>query len=476
MSLAKPSPIPKDGQYSVAWSRKRALPENATPSSVAGLQCETAPAEPDAFHSSDSPGDPVFPISKHSPGKGARDLTLVTAASQSQQFNSPRTALQYSIPSVCLVPPPPAQPCLQDHELLAAEFLQRKDFSAASVLRLIDLLPRVRKVQGRGGSRLCLGAYFRAGVVSLYKNNTPLKHSCQYLCAFIHHVAPRHVFAALDILDEVQSGVHLDRFNVKRSSSLVVPITHFSGGQLWVEDPAGRQPLRDGDIERFGYLRDFAQGPCLFDPHSRHAVKPWDGRRVVIAAYLPMGVDSAGSQLRSQLSGLGFVLRVFPSPEPPPAILDPRCRPSQTVEPSPLSVVSHVVQADDDELLSSFAHLQPHDLLVIELCAGTAILSRTAAAVGLRTMPVDNNPRRAPGKNVLRIDLADPEAVAQLLEIIQHERVALLSCSLRHLVVQPALRASASSSNGLARGSKSQFRSAMPNPLTCCQASDPWTS
>ena len=278
--------------------------------------------------------------------------------------------------------------------------------------------------------------------------------------------APRHVFAALDILDEVQSGVHLDRFNVKRSSSLVVPLTHFSGGQLWVEDQAGRQPLRDGDVERFGYLHDFAQGPCLFDPHSRHAVKPWDGRRVVIAAYLPMGVDSARSQLRSQLSGLGFVLRVFPSPEPPPAILDPRCRPSRTIEPSPLSVVSRVVHADDAELLSSFAHLQPHDLLVIELCAGTAILSRTAAAVGFRTMPVDNNPRRAPGKNVLRIDLADPEAVAQLLEIIQHERdrIALV------FIAPPCGTASLARERRLLKWARKGFK--IPVPLRNAQFPD----
>ena len=213
-------------------------------------------------------------------------------------------ALQSSSPPVRPETPPSAQPCSQDHESLAADLLQRKDFSAASVIRLIDLLPResgLRKVQGRGGSRLCLGAYFRAGVVSLCKNNTSLKHSCKYLCAFIHHVAPRHVFAALDMLDEVQSGVHLDRFNVKRSSSLVVPITQFSGGELWVEDPAGHQPSKDGEVERFGYLHDFMQGPCLFDPHSRHAVMPWNGRRVVIAAYLPMGVDTADPHLESAL-------------------------------------------------------------------------------------------------------------------------------------------------------------------------------
>ena len=49
MPLAKPNPIQKDGQSSVAWSGKRALREGATPSSLAGLQCETAPAVSDIF-------------------------------------------------------------------------------------------------------------------------------------------------------------------------------------------------------------------------------------------------------------------------------------------------------------------------------------------------------------------------------------------------------------------------------------------
>ena len=47
------------------------------------------------------------------------------------------------------------------------------------------------------------------------------------------------------------------------------------------------------------------------------------------------------------------------------------------------------------ELFSSFRSLRPEDLLVIELCAGTVILSTTAARKGFRVMAVDNNPRRA---------------------------------------------------------------------------------
>ena len=83
------------------------------------------------------------------------------------------------------------------------------------------------------------------------------------------------------------------------------------------------------------------------------------------------------------------------------------------------------------ELFSSFRNLQPEDLVVVELCAGTAILSHTAELKGFRILAVDNNPRRSPGKHVLRIDLADPVAVTGLLDIIKAERdrLALLFIS-----------------------------------------------
>ncbi|CAE7420275.1 unnamed protein product, partial [Symbiodinium pilosum] len=131
--------------------------------------------------------------------------------------------------------------------------------------RLVDLLARdsgLRRVQGHGGSRLGLGAYWGMGKLAIFKSTYAFPQSCKYLCALVHHVAPKHVFGAIDILDDVLSEVHQDLTNQKGSCSLVVPLTHFAQGQLWIEDETGNHILTSG---RCGRLHNFEDGPCVFD-------------------------------------------------------------------------------------------------------------------------------------------------------------------------------------------------------------------
>ena len=290
MPLAPSGSIEGDGNFPATWSGKRTLCDGSTPPSCVKSQCETAFDVSGNFPTCGSSGelqhgagasvDPDEQSVLFYPPREDHSKQILTCAvavdggaeaarSKNQQRNSPIKVLCTAglcgpeiMPAEC--PGGTPKPCAQGHEPFAADLLDRKDFRAASVLQLIDMLPResgLRKVQGQGGSRLCLGAYYRAGVLHEYKNNTTLRRTCNYLCAFIHHVAPRHVFASMDILDDVQSGVHVDRFNLKRTASLVVPISEFSEGELWVEDPAGTHLLKDGPVERFGYLHSFKQGP-----------------------------------------------------------------------------------------------------------------------------------------------------------------------------------------------------------------------
>ena len=345
-------------------------------------------------------------------------------------LHAPQSPLKEGLPrSISQNNPSPSPSSVQElnPEDLARQLLAQRDFSAVSALRLVDLLPRdsgLRRVQGHGGSRLGLGAYWGMGKPAIFKSTFTFPQSCKYLCALMHFIAPQHVFSALDILDDVLSDVHQDLTNQKGSSSLVVPLTHFAQGHLWVEDPAGDHIHASG---RCGRLHNFADGPCVFDPHKKHAVLPWHGRRVTIAAYMPKGVLEAPADMRSDLSLLGFVLRVFPRPRPVSVLKDPRLPVIPPVSEGPKTPEpAHVPELGKSELFSSFRNLRPEDLLVVELCAGTAILSSTAARKGFRVMAVDSNPRRAPAKHVLRIDLAAHDAVSELLEIIRMERDRLV--------------------------------------------------
>ena len=59
-----------------------------------------------------------------------------------------------------------------------------------------------------------------------------------------------------------------------------------------------------------------------------------------------------------------------------------------------------------------------HDRLIVELCAGYAVLSAVSKAAGFQSLAVDSQAHRAPGRKVLRLDLADSQNVDHLLELI----------------------------------------------------------
>ena len=333
------------------------------------------------------------------------DLTFSAVPSQGGAVEiCSQKPLEYHKPS-----PSPSSAQELNPEDFARQLLTKRDFSAVSALRLVDLLPRDLGLR-HGGSRLGLGAYWGMGKLAIFKSTCTFPQSCKYLCALV----PQHVFGAIDILDDVLSEVHQDLTNQKGSCSLVVPLTHFAQGQLWVEDETGNHIHTSG---RCGRLRNFDDGPCVFDPRKKHAVLPWHGRRVTLAAYMPRGVLEAPADMRSDLSILGFVFRVFPTPLLVCPLKDPR------LPVYPLSRKGQWRQSPRE-----FRRLAkwPEDLLVVELCAGAAILSSTAARKGFRVMAVDNHPRRAPAKQILRIDLADHDAVSELLEIIRMERDRLV--------------------------------------------------
>ena len=303
-------------------------------------------------------------------------------------------------------------------EQLAREWLSSRDFTASNCLRLFDLCPKdrsLRKVQeNSSGSRISFGFYVRGGVPQVFNSCAQLPMTCRFLTAVVRHVCPSHVFGALQVLSEVRSDFHLDKANEKGSSNLVIPLTHFQGGQLWLRDEQGSHRVVHKGSAFTGSVIDVSAGPIMFDPAVHHAVMPWSGSRVVLVAYLPSFAERLDSPKKSLLSELGFVFRNF-GERPSGSLRDIRLAPLSSTGSSPQS-----------------PGRQASDFLIIELCAGCAALSRTAEAFGFRSLAVDNNEVRSPSKRILRLDLADPENIDHILEILRSEgsRVALLFLSL----------------------------------------------
>ena len=332
-------------------------------------------------------------------------------------------------------------------EKLAARLLESNQLDASHCLKLLDALPKDRSLRSiqdsSSGTRVSFGFFVRAGEARPFKNCMLMPTSCKFLTAVVRLVDPTFEFGALQVLSNVHSGYHLDKSNAKGSFNLVIPLTQFEDGQIWVRDSSGAHVLEHAGVPYKGALLEVSSGPVKIDPSVHHAVLPWSGSRVVLVAYMPSFAERLSREDQSNLSELGFVFRNLCAGTPG-ALRDIRVStivPAQSVDSSNVPTASGVSRS-------------PAELLVIELCAGRAVLSGAAEELGFGALSVDNNPCRAPGRKLLRLDLADPCSIDQLLELVSAEQssIALVFISL------PSGTASASRGKHIQKWAKQGFQ------------------
>ncbi|CAE7226396.1 NaCP60E [Symbiodinium sp. CCMP2592] len=303
-------------------------------------------------------------------------------------------------------------------EALARELLRITRFDAASCLRLLDLVPkdkslRTSQAQTSEGGKLGFGFYVRAGEACVFNSCSNMPMVCRYLTSLVRAVDPTLEFGALQLLFNVQSGFHLDKFNEKGSRSLIIPLTDFVGGQVWTRDESGDATYDHNGVSLRGCLMDVASGPVKLDPSVHHAVMPWQGNRIVLIAYMPSFSERLPTDSRSLLSELGFVFRNLNS--------------GATVKLRDIRMVTQGPPAP-----GSTRPLTAEVPLVLEQCSGHAVLSRVAENLGFQALSIDSNSSRAPGKQIMRLDLADADNIDYLCELVESERsrIALIFISL----------------------------------------------
>ena len=66
-----------------------------------------------------------------------------------------------------------------------------------------------------------------------------------------------------------------------------------------------------------------------------------------------------------------------------------------------------------------FSHVNIEDLVVLEICAGSARSTKVAGAKGFKGIAVDHSSERSCGVDICEFELADPEQLQSLLQYIR---------------------------------------------------------
>ena len=242
---------------------------------------------------------------------------------------------------------------------------------------------------------------------------------------------------------------HHDLANTPGSLNLTLSLGDFEGGQLWVEDPAGKTPvcmpdgvLLDGCIhvthnarllfpcETAYHMPDVAADVLAglgFPPGPPPKSTPSLKRKLPAVQFPCLQANEVAlSAMRAQADKL-----LAPDPALVPVPADPRGSPVVGFSPGPNASRSPAIAE-----LQGTAPVAPTSLvpfgsrsetpcqqvtcdrpLVIELCCGTALLSSVAQEAGYAVLPVDwGHNKRKPYVRALQMDLRQPST----WEFIRH--------------------------------------------------------
>ena len=295
-------------------------------------------------------------------------------------------------------------------ECLAKSFLPSA-ISAEQILTLFDALPRGCSNRSDEGASFGAGAFVRIGV-GLRQSCKIYPNSIMAVNRFAQGVVDSLHYTSFVILDNNLAKEHKDSQNA-HLPNVVVPLSAFSGGDIVV------------NVEGQEVFLKVSQGPVSFCAREHaHHVTPFQGRRVILVLFSLRGCLHLSKDDRACLIRLGFPLptaealssRVAPLPK---LLFDP----DGPAKASPMlgcNSLKHQGPGHGDAPLAKVPRLVPNlgrqVPLLVELCAGSAILSSVALASGWDVVPIDQaSCRFSPRTPLVILDLKDPLCVDLLL-------------------------------------------------------------
>ncbi|CAE7383343.1 unnamed protein product [Symbiodinium sp. CCMP2592] len=212
-----------------------------------------------------------------------------------------------------LAQPPPAD--AQKCEHLAYEIMSRRqpgELTADDMFEVLSQTPEVLPARARGiqtedSHQWFSGGYSHGPMVGVRNSTLRCPWTTALACRYVREQAPWHRFGAIAFTVNLLAEPHVDAHNDPNSNNLVLPITSFKRGGLWLADKAGSSPRTIDGTRVMGTVLSFDGGGICFNPRVPHATERWEGDRAVLVAFLPGGLDELEQCDRAIMDELGFV-------------------------------------------------------------------------------------------------------------------------------------------------------------------------
>ena len=213
--------------------------------------------------------------------------------------------------------------CFQPRSFLESEAkksLLRGLIDGALVAGLMDELPTsFRGIHGGDNfGSLLSPRVFNAGAF------THGPHAGLHLCTLAHELPvlalvslvrgarPDLYFSTVSLLRNARAVMHRDCHNHARTVNFAIPLTQFSGGEIFVEDAAGDSQMGQFRVtgKAMPLLKDFEPSPVEFNPRLWHCTLLWGGERVILVACHIRNPDRLPRLAAEQLRNIGFRIRL----------------------------------------------------------------------------------------------------------------------------------------------------------------------
>ena len=198
-------------------------------------------------------------------------------------------------------------------ERLATSCLHSQWVPFAIFGRLLDGLPSMQDSRHSSPSidqpsdykSIFFGAYSQGPLVGLRAQTRRYPMVSRLLNAVLYTLSGVHNHSTVFLARNRAMGLHSDTQNHQDVPNVLIPLSVFSGGQLFVESEEGDVCLdHQGKVR--GYIYPITLPFLSFDAQKRHSILPWSGCRLILGSFHIRGADRLPQGTRNVLRSLGY--------------------------------------------------------------------------------------------------------------------------------------------------------------------------